>query len=201
MMRHRVWLSAAIGVWACSPAPPPPPVTKPIAKPVAIEKPPPVEFPARWALRASLVGAKTKLPGGATLYGGRGGERWLDLHGSATPKHAATFAPEAIVGIARNGDKELLFLGSSGAIYPTSEPLGAFGVTRKPPAKVRSVSLGKTAILGAAGDALHRSVDFGTTWNKIDLGASTVADPPKAGRAPIGVIAQVVMRDDGQGVV
>jgi hypothetical protein len=177
-------LLVACGPAASNPAlvktKPPPPPAKPSAK---------VESPARWALHATRLGnlhARLDL-GSSILYGGDGGERWLDKRDGSAPTPASMLVPEAIVGIAKSG-KGVLLVGVSGAVYPADEPLGAPGAKRPPPSPMRSATAGRAAIVAISDGGLMRSSDGGATWAKVDL-------PGLA-----GTLVQVAMNDGGLGL-
>jgi len=165
------------------------PVKTPVATPQA-KAAPPVESPARWALHATRLGnlrARLDL-GAAILYGGDGGERWLDKRDGSAPTPANVLVPEAIVGIAKAA-KGVLLVGASGAVYPADDPLAAPGAKRTPPSPMRSPTAGRAAVVAIAGDGgLMRSTDGGATWNKVEL-------PGIA-----GTLVQVAMNDGGLGL-
>jgi len=150
---------------------------------------PKVESPARWALHATRLGnlhARLDL-GASILYGGEGGERWLDKRDGSSPTPANALVPEAIVGIAKAGSGVLL-VGASGAVYPAADPLGAPGAKRTPPSAMRSPTAGRAAVVAIAGSVLMRSTDGGATWAKVDL------------PSPGGTLVQVAMNDGGLGL-
>jgi len=104
---------------------------------------------------------------------------------------ATTFAPEALVAVRRRG-KGLLLVGESGATYPVDGPLAALGTRRKPNEAMRSVAVGKAAMIGVTEDgrALH-SLDDGNTWSSITLPPSQTIPLAVAGsvEGEVGLLA------------
>lgn len=177
-------LLASCGPSATQTGPVKTPVTPPSAKPA-----PKVESPARWALHATRLGSlRARLDlGSAILYGGDGGERWLDKRDGSAPLPANVLVPEPIVGIAKAG-KGVLLVGASGAVYPADDPLAAPGAKRTPPTTLRSPTAGRTSVVAIADGGLMRSTDGGATWNKVDLPGAA------------GTLVQVAMNDGGLGL-
>ncbi len=181
-----------LGVLACGPSAgtgplvkPPPPA--PLAKPA---KPP--TTPSRWAIHPSLATmhllARLELGSAGALYAGLGGERWLDGTSGMPPTPANTLLPEIIQAISRNG-AELLFVGGSGTVYATTEPLGPVTAKRAPPQPMHAVAAGKQAILGIGKDlSMQRSPDGGATWQRVSL-------PPLE-----GTLTQLAMLPTGHGL-
>ncbi|MBI2389122.1 MAG: hypothetical protein HYV09_05855 [Deltaproteobacteria bacterium] len=174
---------------ACGPATPaqPPPKAPAAApsKPAA-----PVESPARWSLHTARVGnlrARLDL-GTAVLFGGDGGERWLDKRDGAPPQPGSALVPEAIVGIAKGGGKAVWLVGASGTVYVAADPIGAIDKKNAPPSPVRSPAAGRAAVVAIADGGLLRTADAGVTWSKIDLPGAA------------GTIVQLAMNDAGMGV-
>lgn len=176
---------AACGPGTATQPPPKGPAPVSTAKPAA-----PVESPARWALHATRLGnlrARLDL-GGQVLYGGDGGERWLDKRDGSAPMPGTTLLPEAIVGIAKGTAKGVLLVGASGTVYQVNDPLGSVESKHAPTTAVRSPSAGKAAVVGIADNGLLRTADAGATWTKVDL-------PGLA-----GTLVQVAMNDAGLGI-
>jgi hypothetical protein len=174
---------------ACGPSATKPVVVKAPTAPSPTKAAGKVESPARWALHATRLGnlhARLDL-GSAILYGGDGGERWLDKRDGSPPMPANALVPEPIVGIAKLG-KGVLLVGASGAVYPADDPLGAPGAKRTPPTTMRSATAGRAAIVAIADGGLMRSADGGATWTKIDLPGAA------------GTLVQVAMNDGGLGL-
>ncbi|MEO7095507.1 MAG: hypothetical protein ABI175_19785, partial [Polyangiales bacterium] len=162
--------SLAVSVVACGPTtvattikPPPPKNGEPPL--------PKAESPARWALHPShamALNARLDLGSAGILYAGGGGERWLEPASGGPAVPSGTLLPESIEAIARAGS-ELLFIGRSGTIYATKDPLGPTVAKRPAPVKMRAVAAGKVAVLGISDQGLHRTTDGGATWTKVTL--------------------------------
>jgi len=188
--RRLALLSPFVAV-ACGPAS----TTKPIVAPPTpppVAKAPPAESPARWELhptKASNLRAKLDLGTLGTLYVGDGGERWLDKPGTGA-KSANTLLPESIAGvIAGPGGKGVLLAGASGALYGATDPLGPISDKKVPTTPLRSISAGKSAIVGIAADgSAMRTTDGGGSWTKIDLGSAA------------GTLVQIALTDAGNGL-
>ncbi len=174
---------------ACGPGASTSVVGKPTAPTAPVRPAAPVESPARWALHATRLGnlrARLDL-GSGVLYGGDGGERWLDKRDGTPPVPATMLLPEPIVGIAKSG-KGVLLVGASGTVHTASEPLGAVESKKAPPAPLRSPSAGRAAIVAIADGGLMRTTDGGGSWSKLDL--------PGLG----GTLVQVAMNEGGLGI-
>ncbi len=174
----------------CGPSATKPVVVKTPTAPAPMKAAGKVESPARWALHATRLGnlhARLDL-GGAILYGGDGGERWLDKRDGSPPTPASVLVPESIVGIAKSG-KGVLLVGASGAVYPADDPLGTPGNKRLPPTAMRSSTAGRAAIVAIADGGLMRSADGGATWAKVDVPGLT------------GTLVEVAMNDGGLGLL
>lgn len=175
---------------ACGPGTTTPAPVKAPAAPVALKPMAPIESPARWALHATRLGnlrARLDL-GGQALFGGDGGERWLDKRDGSAPQPGTTLAPEPIVGLAKGAGKGVLIVGASGAVYVASEPLGAIEQKHAPSAPLRSPAAGRAAVVGIGDAGLLRTTDAGATWSRVDL-------PGFA-----GTLVQVAMNDAGMGI-
>jgi hypothetical protein len=196
MLRRSLALVACcVGCGHAVPATSTPPA-RPAAAPPAGE--------ARWTLydqsgfRARAFAAHDV---GAVL-GGVGGERWLRRpDGGWTP--AETMLPDTITGVSRRSDG-WIFVGASGAIMRTREPLGAAIDVRAPTHSFRMVAAGAKALVGVTeAGGLVRSVDLGASWAKLDVsvGARRIGEIVMNGRGEGVFIAypQLVMRshDDG----
>jgi hypothetical protein len=125
-----------------------------------------------------------------TLHFGAGGDRWLVEPGSKKPKFATTFAKEPIAAGRKLGDGSYRFVTSSGAIHDAPSALGALSAARVAPKTVRSVALGKQAVVAIErARVLVRSLDGGQKWSPVTLPAVN------------GVLAQVELGEDGTGLV
>lgn len=174
---------------ACGPATPSqPPPKGPVAAP---SKPAaPIESPARWSLHTARVGnlrARLDL-GTGVLFGGDGGERWLDKRDGAPPQPGSALVPEAIVGIAKGAGKNVWLVGASGTVYVAADPIGPIDKKSAPPSPVRSPAAGRAAVVAIADGGLLRSTDAGVTWSKVDLPGAA------------GTLVQLAMNDSGMGV-
>lgn len=149
--------------------------------PKATEKP--AESPSRWVLLPSggvTADARREVEGVGTIFVGRSGDRWLEKKGGGLVP-AEGLIPEPVRGIVRDDGGRFAFVGASGAVYFTKDALGPIVETRPIKAPLRSVAVGKRAILGISGATLMRSVDLGATWAPVAL--------PKVN----GVLLQVAM--------
>ncbi len=170
-MRFAV-LVALAGVCACSPANPNPEVVKPVALGGdGGASGPSFVTPAKWAMTFSPRWrsiATINLDSGSKLHAGEGGERWIENSAGANDG-ANTVAPERILGI-QKAEGGYRFVGASGTVYSSHEPLGALSKTGTPIEGARQVAVGKTAILVIDGKGdLQRSLDGGHAWTKTDL--------------------------------
>ncbi len=159
-------LAAGCGPATPAPVVKAPPVTKPEPQAAGFES------PARWILHPTKVtrlGARLDL-GALTLYGGEGGERWLDKRDGSPPQAASTLIPEPIVAMARGkAGKGVVVVGESGTVYVTSDPLGPVESKRAPKHALRSPSAGKAAIVAIDRDAIVRTTDGGEGWTRVEL--------------------------------
>lgn len=168
--------------------------------PIATTKPPPAapvvkplvpESPARWVFhtpRASALRARMAVEGGV-LFGGVGGERWLDRRDGSMPTASTALIPEAVVGLARApGDKGVLVVGASGAIHLAKDPLGAFDSEKPGPARARAAAAGKYAVVAIVDGGLVRTTDAGASWSKVSL--------PGA----VGTLVDVALSENGLGL-
>ena len=182
-VRIHAAFTLALVATACGPATittvQPPKSTPPPAKATSI----PSESPARWVLLPSggvTADARLVVEGVGTVFVGRSGDRWLEKKGGGLIA-AETLIPEPVRGLVRDESGRFAFVGASGSVFFTKEPLGAVVETRTTKAKLRSVAVGKRAILAVSGAGLVRSADLGATWAPVTL--------PKIN----GVLAQVAM--------
>ncbi|MGZ5967346.1 MAG: WD40/YVTN/BNR-like repeat-containing protein, partial [Polyangiales bacterium] len=177
---------------ACGPSPstgpsvtPKPPPPAPIAKPLVPES------PARWVFhtpRASALRARMAVEGGV-LFGGVGGERWLDRRDGSLPTASTALLPEPVVGLAHGpGDKGVLVVGASGAIHVAKDPLGAFDSEKPGPPRARAAAAGNHAVIAIVDGGVVRTTDAGATWTPVSLpGAS-------------GTLVDVAMSENGLGL-
>ncbi len=190
--RRRAPLLLCLFVCGCAPA-----ATAPRATPTPSGAPTPAlpaaESPARWELhatRASNLRGKLDLGNDGVLYVGEGGERWLDRRDSAGVQAASAIVPEALVAVIRGpGDKGIVLVGASGALFASETPLGPVAAPRRPPVHLRSVVAGKSAVLGISdAGVLMRTTDGGMHWTKVEL-------PPIT-----GTLMQLALSDSGLGL-
>jgi len=149
------------------------------------------ESPARWVMRASRDWRPTsKLTvGAATVYAGKGGERWFGQKGGGRLSHAIKLVPEDIDAISQLAGK-YLFAGSSGTIYTASEALGPIVSSNPPPSEMRWVSAGRASFVGVTTTGeLLRTIDGGLKWTKP-------SGPPKGN----GVLVRVALDGSGNGL-
>jgi hypothetical protein len=108
--------------------------------------------------------ATVALEGGALLWAGRRGERWL-FDPRAERLSAALPAPEDLVAVTRDPGGGQWFVGRSGASYHALAPLAAFVDVTVPLAPLAQVSASGRTLLGVGRDQrLTRSADDGRTW-------------------------------------
>ncbi|MBI2389123.1 MAG: hypothetical protein HYV09_05860 [Deltaproteobacteria bacterium] len=203
MRTHAAFVLALISV-GCSPATTPvtPPAPKPPPPPAVKVKP--AESPARWVLSpnaGTTVDARLEIEGVGTLYVGRSGDRWLEKKGGGLVP-ADTLLAEPIAGVLRDGGR-YAFVGAKGTVYFSKEPLGAVVETRASKSPLRSVAVGKRAIVAIGDGVLVRSTDLGATWAPANapkiagslLRVAMLGDEGLALFAPQRVLAT---EDDGQ---
>jgi hypothetical protein len=170
-VRKYAALTLALVASACGPATittTPPPKTTPPPPKVTVK---PTESPARWVLLPSsgvTADARLVVEGVGTVFVGRSGDRWLEKKGGGLIA-AETLIPEPVRGLVRDDTGRFAYVGSSGSVYLTKDPLGAVVETRAAKGKLRSVSVGKRSILAVSGNGLARSTDFGATWSPVTL--------------------------------
>lgn len=189
-MRARFVSALPLVLVACGPSTSTTTINKPTTPTVVAKAAAPVESPARWSLHATRLGnlrARLDL-GGSVLYGGDGGERWLDKRDGSAPTPGTVLLPEPIVGIAKGASKGVLLVGASGTVYAASDPLGPIDSKRAPAITLRSPTAGRSAIVALGDTGLMRTTDGGATWNKVDLPGIS------------GSLVQVAMNDGGFGI-
>jgi len=183
-------LAALFALGACSPAvhvAPPVPPAKPTAKPVR-----PVESPSRWVLAPSnSTTFETRLELGAagTLYVNETGERWLDKKTAGGLVAATTLLGSDLRGVVHTTGGKFLFVGASGTVFETDDPLGPAKAKRKSPKPLRLSTPGKASVVAVdAAGALVRSTDGGSTWAPVNA--------PKLN----GVLTSLAMHASGLGL-
>ncbi len=134
--------------------------------------------PERFTARDQLELSKQE-----TLYVGEGGERWIATTKPAPTEDdpeavsvgyaaATTYAPETLISARKKPDGRFALIGVSGAVYEASGPLAEIASMRKAPNAMRTVAVGKDALVGLGRKgALLRSVDFGATWSSVAIAA------------------------------
>lgn len=126
--------------------------------------------------------------GGDVLLAGARGERWIHQAGGAWVA-ASTMLPDDVTGVLRRADG-YLFVGVTGLVMRTREPLGPALEVRAPSIPIARAAGGSRAIVAITPEGqLVRSGDAGLTWSKraIDFGPRTPA--------------ALAMSDDGEGVL
>lgn len=171
---------------ACSAAPPPTPTPTPPPPPPG----PQIQTPATWSLRPPTeTSGYVDLGKEGVLHFGSNGDRWLVVPGEKTPKFATTFASDTIVSGRKLADGTYRFVTSGGALHDAPTALGALSPARTAASSVRSITVGKQAVVAIErGRTLVRSQDGGQKWEPITL------------PAPSGLLAQVELGDDGVGL-
>ena len=187
---RRAGLALVALATSCAPAAPTPTVAPHALVTPSGRSAPPAERPARWSQHPpapATMHARLDLGPAGVLFAGDDGERWLDRPTGPVP--AGPLLPEAIVAIAR-GAGALVFVGASGATYAVAaaDPLGPVVARHAPPAPMRSVVAGPSAILGVSAGAAMRSSDGGATWSKLAM--------PKTA----GTLVQLAMLPTGEGL-
>jgi photosystem II stability/assembly factor-like uncharacterized protein len=160
---------------------------KPALPVVAKPSLPPPATPSRWSLRpvgTLSLDAKIEVDGGS-LYVGRGGARWLEKKGQP-PVSADMLLPDSLKGVTRDETGKYLFVGAGGSVFVTNEPLGPIVATRPSKLPIRTVSVGKRAIIGLSESSVVRSADGGTTWSNVALPAGTGGFPAQIAMLPSG---------------
>lgn len=165
--------------------------TPPAAKPAA----PPPEFPARWVLhpsRSLRLRGRWDLGKDGVIYVGAGGERWLDKRNGQAPIAAPTLLAQSLRAVFAGADGGLLFVAQSGTVFVAGkDPLGAPAATREAPKGLRSVSVGRAAIVAIGDGGLRRSVDGGASWAPVTL---------PAGASARGALTHVALSPNGDGL-
>ncbi|GEM_PF-2523340 len=120
---------------------------------------------AKWSYHPAKKGKST---GSLALDEGRlevdaGGSRWLYLPGNI-PVVSAYGAPEPLVGLLKEGER-FSFIGESGALYFSRNPLGPLQETRTPSIPLHHTRLHASSLvsLSQSGE-IYRSVDRGRSW-------------------------------------
>jgi len=168
-VRFHAACTLALLAASCGPA-----TTKPVVKPPVTPPPPkevakPAESPARWVLLPSgavTADARYIVEGVGTLFVGTSGDRWLEKKGVGLVA-AEMLIAEPVRGVSRDEGGRFAFVGATGTVYFTKDPLGPVVETRVNKTPLRSVSVGKKAILGLNHGVLTRSSDLGATWAPV----------------------------------
>jgi hypothetical protein len=120
--------------------------------------------------------AVTELEGGALLWAGRRGERWL-FEPALKRLSAALPAPEDLVAVTGDPGGGHWFVGRSGATYHASGPLAPFSDVTVPLEPLAQVSAAGRTLLGVGRDRrLTRSEDDGHTWLRAGPPDTTFVD-------------------------
>jgi hypothetical protein len=109
-----------------------------------------------------------ELGNGTTLFAGERGERWLASASTRTLTAAARLAPEALIGIQRQGGNAFAFLGASGTTYEARAALAPFVRSSAPFDRLASVTSSAKSVVGVRVDGgLVRSSDNGANWTAV----------------------------------
>lgn len=112
--------------------------------------------------------ARVELEPGLVLYAGARGERWLYRSEPEELETAGRLAPEDLVAALPAADSGWLFVGKSGAVYESKEPLGDFERSTAPMVPLKRVAAGAGLIVGIDDDGrLQQTSDSGVTWRPI----------------------------------
>ncbi len=181
---RRSIVALALVCAACGPATVTPP-SAPVARPVPTASP---AIPAQVSFPFQPFRALRTLPvGDGELQVGPLGRRALVKGGTVTE---GTPLPESIVGVLRLGPSRLGFVGASAATYVTEGPLSAPVEHRAGPSiEVRRVAVGGHAIVAASANEIHRSVDGGHTWGRLEI------------KGLRGVVGGVALSAKGEGLL
>jgi len=128
-----------------------------------------VESPARWVLLPSgavTADARMVVEGVGTLFVGKSGDRWLEKKGVGLVA-AETLISEPVRGVVRDDGGRYAFVAATGSVYFSKDPLGPVVETRINKTPLRSVAVGKKAIIGLLNGVLTRSNDLGATWSPV----------------------------------
>jgi hypothetical protein len=109
----------------------------------------------------------TTLADKSHLLLGERGERWV-IRPGGTAEVASDFAPERLVDAVALGSGGWLFVGQTGGVYETRDPMGPFLRAGLPPEPLARVAVTSQALLGVTyqGSVL-RSLDFGQRWQPV----------------------------------
>lgn len=129
--------------------------------------------------------ARMPLAGGAELAVGEGGERWVSQP-DGRMEAASAAAPEGLIAVGKAA-RGYAFVGASGRVYLTAEPLGAFLEVREPPEPFVSVAASEGRLVGVQAE--------GTLWTASDWGARW-----ERASAPARWFTQVALAADGTGL-
>ncbi len=123
---------------------------------------------ARWVFHPvarQRVTGRLRLADGELLVD-RGGSRWWIAEGKA-PEPSPWSASEPLVHVVREG-RRFAFVGSSGRVLLSREPLGPFTDVRRPPQPwLRAAAFERLVIGISASGRLHRSGDLGKSWERL----------------------------------
>lgn len=186
---------AGFGAAACAGASPPTPRLRPIASATPDLTAPAYASPARWEYHPSAPGnvlAHLRLPDGSCVIGADYGQRWLvkpprrDETGapatagrptaprpcSGKAEAAEVLAPEELLGVVRRSATSWLFVGASGTLYESTEPLGPITRTIAAPEPFARVGGSGGALVGATVDGRLVRWEEGRGWRPgPDVGA------------------------------
>lgn len=114
------------------------------------------------------MSARVELEPGLVLYAGARGERWLYRARPEELETAGRLAPEDLVAVLPASDSGWLFVGKSGAVYESREPLGEFERSTAPMVPLKRVAAGAGLIVGIDGEGrMQQSSDSGANWRSI----------------------------------
>ncbi|MCA9639092.1 MAG: hypothetical protein H6718_16585 [Polyangiaceae bacterium] len=138
--------------------------------------------PAEWHYHPPEQGrmrSEVQLSGGATLFAGDRGERWIGS--KAGLKAAPRLAPETLISILSRGELGWLFVGASGTTYEAESPLGEFTRVVEPLESLIEVTASGSALVGIRKDGklvVSQFSDPGGSadWQPVKAQGATVAD-------------------------
>lgn len=124
---------------------------------------------ASWRYHPSEAGAvyaQYALDGERMLRVGARGERWIVDVRVGEAQASPWLIPEDVRAVERAGETRWLFVGQSGTVYQSSEPIGRIERSHAPPEPlVRVAGAGGVVVGVRANGALLVSHDAGVTWN------------------------------------
>lgn len=135
--------------------------------------------PARWDYHPAAprsISARMRLPDGGCVLAAEGGQRWLvpaaarsdsasGCGGRATA--ASGLLPEEATDIVRHGQSSWLFVGRTGRIYVSNEPLGPVVRILSPPTPLSRVAGAGARLLGVTSGGKLLRWDGDASWQPL----------------------------------